>query len=90
MDFNLLSQEAAKYGIFAVLFVFLLISFLKAFTRVYEDSKKRDEEIRKSNDEREKKYIDTISTLSESLKCVEELSGDVKDIKACLTRRRKQ
>jgi uncharacterized protein YpmS len=83
MDFNLLQNEAAKNGIFALLFTALLICVLYALVTIYRDSKKREDETRLSNDEREKRYISTIETLSEALNCkdlIEEMAEDIKEM----------
>jgi hypothetical protein len=84
MDFNMPLNEAAKNGIFALLFTVLLICVLYALMRIYNDSKKRDDEIRKANDDREQRYINTIESLSEALNCkdlIEEMSEDIKEMK---------
>lgn len=79
MDFNSLIGMAAKTGIWALLSVLLIVYILK------------------KNDEREKRYIDTINknnkviiNLSESLKCVDDISEDISKIKICLENRREK
>lgn len=78
MDFTVLLDAAAKSGIWAIMSVSFIVYILK------------------KNDEREKRYIETIGknqevimNLSDSLKCVDDISEDVKQIKVCLADRKR-
>ena len=84
-----LIQEAVKNGIWALMFI-------SYFVYKQKIDIKREEETRKTNDSREKRYIDTIDknheviqNLSEALKCVDDISDDIKNIKQCLLERKR-
>lgn len=86
MGFEELIKVAGQNGIWALMFISFFVYFLKRID-------KKELENKKTNDERETRYIKTIEknqevicNLSEALKSIDDISDDVKKIKGCLER----
>ena len=82
---NELLNSAVSYGIFAVLFCYLLFYVLKT-------QEKRDEK----SQLREEKYQGIIcqnqivlEELTQKLNIIEDVKGDIREIKSCLSRRKR-
>lgn len=68
MDFNVFIDIALKYGIWCACFLALALYTLKHYEKLVketkEDSQKREEALKKENDDREKRYIETINNIT--------------------------
>ena len=71
MELNGFLDIALKYGIWCACFLGLALYTLKHYEALVketkEDAKKREEDLKTENDNREKRYIDTINNLTDKV-----------------------
>lgn len=71
MDINGFLDVALKYGIWCACFLALALYTLKHYEKLVketkEDSEKREESLKTENDNREKRYIETINNLTDKV-----------------------
>lgn len=71
MDFNEFIDIALKYGIWCACFLALALYTLKHYEKLVKETKeesiKREESLKKENNDRELRYINTINNLTEKV-----------------------
>lgn len=82
---NELLKGAVSYGIFALLFCYLLFYVLKTQEKRDEKSQLREEKYQGIICQNQK----ILEELTQKLNVVEEVKGDIKEIKSCVSRNKR-
>lgn len=82
---NELLKGAISYGIFALLFCYLLFYVLKTQEKRDEKSQLREEKYQGIICQNQK----ILEELTQKLNVVEEVKGDIKEIKSCVSRNKR-
>lgn len=82
---NELFKGAISYGIFALLFCYLLFYVLKTQEKRDEKSQLREEKYQGIICQNQK----ILEELTQKLNVVEEVKGDIKEIKSCVSRNKR-
>lgn len=77
-----LMEAAASQGLWATLFVFLLITVIGLIRWILQKFEEREKTTQAENNQRETRYIETIDTLASGL-------NDIKEVKLCVDEMRK-